>query len=218
MAALFWNYRGINNGTTVQALRSLIRDHRPSIVFLSETQVHDLDYFESLRTRLGFPHAEEVLSFGQSGGLGLFWNDNVDIHVRAKDTYFIDAVVDGQNPNVASWRLTCFYGHPTRSERHRSWETLRTLSDEDSLPWLVLGDCNEIVSSSEKVGGRSHSEHQMQDFRDALDYCGLYDQGFTGPMYTWWDCLTKIYLDRAMATSTCMVGFVPPFQNFSPLS
>lgn len=48
----------------MQALRSLIRDHRPSIVFLSETKVHDLDYFESLRTCLGFPHAEEVLIVG----------------------------------------------------------------------------------------------------------------------------------------------------------
>ncbi|KAK9951150.1 hypothetical protein M0R45_006609 [Rubus argutus] len=157
MAALFWNCKGINNGTTVQALRSLIRDHRPLIVFLSETK-----------------------------------NDNVDVHVRAKDTYFIDVVVNGQNPNVASWHLTGFYGHPTHTERHRSWATLRTLSDADSLPWLILGDCNEIVSSLEKVGGRSLSERQMQDFRDALDYYGLYDMGFTSPMFTWRDCTTKI--------------------------
>ncbi|KAK9951146.1 hypothetical protein M0R45_006606 [Rubus argutus] len=164
MAALFWNCKGINNGTTVQALRILIRDHRPSIVFLSETMVQDLDYFRSLRTRLGFLYAE-------------------------KDTYFIDVVVDGQNPNVASWHLTGFYGHPTHTERHRSWATLRTLSDADSLPWLILRHYNEIVSSLEKVGGRSLSEHQMQDFRDALDYYGLYDMGFTSPMFTWWDCV-----------------------------
>jgi exonuclease III len=70
MAVLAWNCRGINNGATVQALQGLLRTHRPSITFLSETKVHDPQYVVRLQSQLGFSQAEVVLSNGQFGGLG----------------------------------------------------------------------------------------------------------------------------------------------------
>lgn len=66
----------------------------------------------------------------------------------------------------------------------------------------MVSSWHEIVSSAEKIGGRSRLERQMQGFRDALDYCELFDLGFSSPLFTWWDSETKLRLNRVVATAT----------------
>ena len=50
------------------------------------------------------------------------------------------------------WRATGFYGHPSASKRHTSWKLLETLKEQCDMPWVVLGDFNEITQSDEKLG------------------------------------------------------------------
>ncbi|XP_075669738.1 uncharacterized protein LOC142639446 [Castanea sativa] len=54
-----------------------------------------------------------------------------------------------------------------------------------NLPWLCVGDFNEIIRSSEKLGGSNRSQAQMQLFRDVVDECGFIDLGFSGNRFTW---------------------------------
>ncbi|PPD96667.1 hypothetical protein GOBAR_DD06303 [Gossypium barbadense] len=54
-----------------------------------------------------------------------------------------------------------------------------------TLPWVVIGDFNEILSSFEKRGGRLKSAHQMTKFRSTLEDCSLYDVGYSGRWFTW---------------------------------
>ena len=62
---------------------------------------------------------------------------------------------------------------------------LRMLHSKPYLPWVCMGDFNEILLSEEKHGGRARPHSQMQAFRDVLDICGFLDLGFTGPEFTW---------------------------------
>ena len=50
---------------------------------------------------------------------------------------------------------------------------------------MVLGDFNEILPAEEKQGGLDRPDQQMQNFRDALDFCRLKDLGFHGFPFTW---------------------------------
>jgi hypothetical protein len=50
------------------------------------------------------------------------------------------------------------------------------------LPWIVIGDFNEIMYSHEK-GGNSGPANMMQAFRDCLMDCDLHDMGLTGGVY-----------------------------------
>lgn len=79
-----------------------------------------------------------------------------------------------------TWRFTGFYGHPDGRNRSASWNLLRQLSHDQSIPWVVVGDFNKITNSFEKKGGRLHSDRQMKEFREALEDCNLLDLGFTG--------------------------------------
>lgn len=53
------------------------------------------------------------------------------------------------------------------------------------LPWLCIGDFNEIPCDEEKQGGLERSRQLMKDFRETLDSCELEHMGFLGLMFTW---------------------------------
>jgi len=45
----------------------------------------------------------------------------------------------------------------------------------NQLPWMLVGDFNVARYSDEKIGGRSISIQQLQDFNDFIDSCALSD-------------------------------------------
>lgn len=54
-----------------------------------------------------------------------------------------------------------------------------------NLPWLLLGDFNQILDNSEKRGGSPPLGARIRAFKEAISACGLIDLGFFGPRFTW---------------------------------
>ena len=67
------------------------------------------------------------------------------------------------------------------------------------LPWLMVGDFNEILSNNEKEGGNIRPQRCMQQFRDCLFDCNLEDLGFIGDKFTWRRGRIRERLDRAVS-------------------
>ncbi|KAA3462804.1 reverse transcriptase [Gossypium australe] len=63
--------------------------------------------------------------------------------------------------------------------------TLRHLGINNSLPWLVGGDFNDILFAHEERGGLLREAVRMEAFRKTLEECLLEDIGFSGPWFTW---------------------------------
>ncbi|KAF4379433.1 hypothetical protein G4B88_024881 [Cannabis sativa] len=110
---------------------------------------------------------------GSHSGLGRGQEDELDIRVDSSSPGHIAGVVSGTD--FDSWNLTCFYGNPDKQLRKFSWELLQNIGRETGGPWLCIGDFNEIVSLSEKVGGRMKSARAMEEFRVVIDMCQLID-------------------------------------------
>lgn len=53
------------------------------------------------------------------------------------------------------------------------------------LLWLVVGDFNEIVNDTEKLGKNLQNADKMRDSRECLEGCELDDFGFVGHSFTW---------------------------------
>ena len=83
------------------------------------------------------------------------------------------------------WRITGFHGCPERSGRLDSWKLLNRLGNQNRLPWVVIGDFNEILGNSEKMDKALRAESQMASFREVLEFHSLWDLGFQGQWYTW---------------------------------
>lgn len=105
------------------------------------------------------------------GGLALLWMNSLDLHIQTFSPRHIDAVVNSRIDDA--WRFTGFYKAPKVANREDSWLILRHLSPQHNLPWVCIGDFNEITKVKEKSGGALRSEKQMKNFRDCVDFCGL---------------------------------------------
>lgn len=68
------------------------------------------------------------------------------------------------------------------------WENFSVLAYSLNLPWIMIGDFNEISHHREKYGGRPASRIKMNCFNSFLNRARLLDLGFTGPKYTWTNC------------------------------
>ncbi|XVE72246.1 hypothetical protein DITRI_Ditri11bG0024200 [Diplodiscus trichospermus] len=101
---------------------------------------------------------------GRAGGLALLWKNEMDLEVLNFFRNHIDAVVKGLD-GEAPWRFTGYYGEPKVNMRHNSWSLMHRLDGLSDLPWICLGDFNEITSMEEKVEGAVRAERQMFGFR-----------------------------------------------------
>jgi hypothetical protein len=76
-----------------------------------------------------------------------------------------------------TWRLTGIYGEPRWEDKYKTWNKLREMKSNSSLPWVVLGDFNVILFSTRRRGN-PRRKSCMQAFRDPMVDCDLEDLGF----------------------------------------
>jgi hypothetical protein len=166
----------------------MAEEKKPRILFLMETKCSKV-HMEVVRIKLGFAGAFIVDSVGRSGGLALLWKDDKEVEIQNFSRRHINAVV--KEDGLLPWKLTGFYGHPDWAKRHEAWALLSHLKQYNPMPWLVIGDFNEILEQSEKEGGVLRREAQMDLFLNTLEDCYLSDLGFRGPKFTWVGRRTK---------------------------
>ena len=110
------------------------------------------------------------------------------------------------------WQFTGFYGHLVAYRRRESWALLDKLHSLTDLPWLLMGDFNEILSSDERLGELVGSQRNMYEFGEVLNKCGLVDLGYRGYPFTWENCRdaeanVQKRLDRAVTSVAWMSLF-----------
>ena len=81
------------------------------------------------------------------------------------------------------------------------------LRGESTLPWLCIGDFNEILRKEEQMGVHERDSAQMEAFREATDLCALADLGYRGLDWTWEKKVPgghycRVRLDRALASAS----------------
>ncbi|KAL0003477.1 hypothetical protein SO802_017258 [Lithocarpus litseifolius] len=145
----------------------------------------------------------------RAGGLALLWKNSVSIKVVGSSLNFIDGIVNDGHED--SWRFTGIYGFPESSRKVETWQLLRELNAKYNLPWVCVGDFNEILRGHEKLGGSPRREVEMEAFREVVDELDLIDLGFTGKKFTWrgkrGESMILERLDRAFATPTWLERF-----------
>ncbi|XP_031094366.1 uncharacterized protein LOC115998845 [Ipomoea triloba] len=182
MSVLSWNCRGLGNSRTVREVMDLVSRKKPEFVFLMEAKV-GRNHAERLRVKLGYEGLFYVDNVGLSGGLALLWRKNCTARLLSYSRNHVD--VEVTIAGLESWRMTCYYGFPERSRRRDSWDLLRSLAGRSSLPWVVVGDFNDLLYQSEKRGGNPHLDALLRGFGEAMDDCSLAQLPMRGYQFTW---------------------------------
>ncbi|XP_042964610.1 uncharacterized protein LOC122298825 [Carya illinoinensis] len=202
MNLLSWNCRGLGNPRAVRILNMLIKAKLPSLVFLLETKCSK-SKVEAVKQLIKFDNCLVVDSVGSSGGLAMMWKNSLEVQLINFTRWHISVMVTDKRHN-APWMLTGFYGHPVTSQRKISWNLLGALKPSCGTPWLCIGDFNEILCQKEKVGAVPRPYKQMEDFREAIEFCLLDSIPTKGNRFTWSNNRSgrgfiKEKLDRALA-------------------
>ena len=117
--------------------------------------------------------------------------------------------------------MSAIYASPRRSERRILWNNLSVIADIHNLPWVMVGDFNDILSCDEKWEGNRPVASRIREFKDCLNACNMIDMGFLGPKYTWSNChdfssLIMERLDRVVANSDWRLLFPYAFVTHLP--
>uniref|UniRef100_A0A803Q0U5 Reverse transcriptase domain-containing protein n=1 Tax=Cannabis sativa TaxID=3483 RepID=A0A803Q0U5_CANSA len=84
-----------------------------------------------------------------------------------------------------SFRLTGVYDEPNRSKRKLTWDLIEGLTKRSDFPWCLIGDMNNVLSQSDKKGGKPYPNWLIQGFKGVVDRCRLIDMELMGYPYTW---------------------------------
>lgn len=86
-----------------------------------------------------------------------------------------------------------------------------------NIPWVEIGDFNDVSSQSEKLGGRAIKSKRINSYLACMNNCSLHDIGFVGNIFTWTNkCKKKpIFqrLDRAWVNNLWLEKFPDSFLN-----
>lgn len=184
MIGIVWNCRRIGHPSTIRSLRGYIKSHRPSFVFLSEIKCNKVDKVEKLVKSLHFQCFEFILARGRTGGLLLFWKNQLNIKVIVSSSFLINCLVFSHNDPIP-WQLTIVYGPPIPMHIPHFWDSLDSVGIAHDGPWLVIGDFNIVINSSDKRGGNSIASSGNGGLRRVINDHGMIDLGFVGCPYTW---------------------------------
>ena len=211
MNILLWNCRGALGLDFKRRVLEMMVNHFPSILIITETRVSG-DRAARIIEDLPFDGFFTTETIGYAGGLWLLWKrEEVDIVVLSATEQEIHATVQVHNSNL-TWLISPIYASPHLAERKILWSNLSKVAQLHKLPWLLLGDFNEVLCGEDKFGGRKVNLNRALEFKDCLDDCNLLDLGFSGPKYTWSNLrqITDLVLeriDRCFANSEWRVLF-----------
>lgn len=135
--------------------------------------------FAKIKKKIGDFSAIVVATVVRSRGLALLWKNEIIVHLRPMFVHHIDVEINegiGNNPgdiraSIGDRRLkTGIYPGNFWGE----------LASQTNLPWMCLGDFNEILCEIEMKGRVVRAEWKNQNFKEAIDVCGFRDIPWSG--------------------------------------
>jgi hypothetical protein len=101
------------------------------------------------------------------------------------------------------WLCSGIYACPISTLRPLLWNYLANLRTTISLPWLAIGDFNDILLPNEQKGG-VFSLAKADVFARNIDKCGFIDVGSFGTKFTWQGhCRGGRFVQRRLDRSFC---------------
>ncbi|XP_075087606.1 uncharacterized protein LOC107820507 [Nicotiana tabacum] len=147
----------------------------------------DINKLEEYRRKLGIHSAYANMN----GKIWAFVDEDIDVDIVMNMKQQMTLKLFHRNMSKELYMIL-LYAKCDAIARIELWDSMYHLASDMESPWLVGGDFNVILSEEEKV-----YLTEVEDFTHCMDTCTLYNLGFKGSLYTWWngssdiDCIFK---------------------------
>ncbi|KAK9942661.1 hypothetical protein M0R45_008314 [Rubus argutus] len=173
------------------------------------SDIGNMSFFEA---NLNGLDTEGVLvADSKKGGLSLWWRPDVSVDCHNSSKFFIDTTVTFIKSGVKA-RITWIYGPPYYADKAEFWGSWTNKKRDDWIPWMVIGDLNEMLWQHEMEGGVPWSSNRCIFLRHFLDTNNLIDIGFKGQRFTWakkafGDVVLQERLDRSLINDDWLLAW-----------
>lgn len=179
MSMIVWNIRGLGRRASKDYLKLIKQQFRPVLLAILEP-MQQAQIISSFASSLCYGFF--LSGYPTNNAIWFFWNSDVQVHLVSIAIQSITMILRiSYGPDI---KLSIIYAKCTRLERQTRWTELRDASST-TMPWLLGGDFNTILSSSKKKGSVPADPRSMLDFLNFLIEVGLTDLGFEGSQFTW---------------------------------
>lgn len=223
MISLFaWNTRGFNKKRKHHSFSSWVRSVTPSFGCLIETRVQESNCHSIITATL--PGWQYIHNYDHHRlrKIWVVWSDNVNVTLLCKSSQIITVWVTSSTGE--QFLCSCIYASNYQNERRHLWSDLINTGSQyasHGVPWIIMGDFNETLSSSEHYTGLD-PRHQsgMQEFQAAVSTCNLTDLASLGAEFTWTnsqpDNLIAKKLDRVLVNDVWISQYSQSYAQFEP--
>ncbi|CAL9026218.1 unnamed protein product, partial [Prunus brigantina] len=143
------------------------------------------DQDDCLVQRLGFISSFCIPSIEQCGGIILMCNPSMlNISILNYHERYINCEIQELSTKKV-WLATFIYAYPQKAKQKAMWTDLISLKLVSNIPWLLLGDFNNIWSLNEKMGGSQMITPAMIKFNKFLNDCEVFIMNASGVPFTW---------------------------------
>ncbi|XP_026399658.1 uncharacterized protein LOC113295544 [Papaver somniferum] len=177
MRVLFWNINGVARDASQCKLKELFREFKLDVFCLAEPKVHFSVAFGNRLQLEGFSsHVIHNATTNSIANLWVCYLDSIRTSILNRSKQAISIKVDGV-------RISFVHASYVQVTRRRLWHQLNL--QDDSIPWLVMGDFNCILRLGEKKGGLEPRTSAINEFSDWLDDNNLFEADCLGTKFTW---------------------------------
>ncbi|XP_070017840.1 uncharacterized protein [Nicotiana sylvestris] len=174
MNALIWNIRSVNTQQAFERLTNMHRQKHYDFVGLMEPK-QQAKKLERYRNKVGLAQAISNVS----NKIWAFIDELFEVTVMYNMVQQLTLRLFHTESHV-EFVLTLIYAKCDAIERIELWDSLYTMARDMEAPWLVGGDFNVIWDEEEKFSGLPVSLNEIDDFRQCINTCNLFDLGFKG--------------------------------------
>ena len=200
ISILSWNIRGASNLVNRRNIRAVVQECKAPVLCVQETKCPHWN--EKMIITLGMGSDVGWLdspSLGLSGGLLLAWDKSIvkvtDLGNFTNWQWILGSSI-GSN---ADFLLLNVYAPQKLIPKQELWNQISTfLSSRRAIPTAIIGDCNAVLSVSEREHC-TYNHRDMMILREFLQENSLIDIPLSNVKFTWYGPDNrKSRLDRAM--------------------
>lgn len=191
MTSIFaWNMRGFNMPCKHMVVKEWVQATKPSFGCLVEKRVQEDQFISVFNDALPGWNYQANYEHNRLGRIWFCWSPSVEVTPLSISSQLITCWVKMEDGKQCL--CSCVYASNFQMDRRVLWSELldnQTMYVTATTPWIVLGDFNKILSTTEHSRTLDYSLNSsgMLEFQNTVLSCGLEDMTSVGPKFTWWN-------------------------------
>ncbi|GMI71444.1 hypothetical protein HRI_000813700 [Hibiscus trionum] len=221
LSIISWNIRGLGKLEKLVAIRRLVLQEKPKILFIQETKLNNFTPV-ILRGLRCFQKFEKIFSpaVGSSGGLLTIWDPEFFTVTESLSFRRFIAIIGHFRGGQFMCGLVNVYGPSTDTEKLDFFREVLEFLRNHRVAWCLGGDFNAYISCEEKIGSAFNLAN-MELFRAFISEANLIDLPLKGGGFAWSnnkEVATFVRLDKFLVDDNFLVNFHELNQNLLPKS